>query len=297
VIAWIAAGAWACEPLAPQVVAAREAVDDAEITIARSRIEAAYRALPCQELPVATADLLALYRLDGVVALAADDSPRAVYAVLRAAAVDPLRAIDADRDGPDLAALYATYAPPLAASLVTIAIEDGGTGWIDGRPLRAGAPIRVAKGEHLFQLEGPAGLATSVERVSTDRALRTGILGGAPPPAPPGIERRIDFASRAVWISGLVVGAAGGALLGVAWRAEQAFEEESYQDPTYGGCERAAPCWGTNRTGEIRADARRIRLFYGAGYGLAGAGAALVVGGATGAAIRPQPAVRVGGVW
>ncbi|MBA2321315.1 MAG: hypothetical protein H0V89_09180 [Deltaproteobacteria bacterium] len=306
-IAWLAGVALACEPLAAQVVAARAAVDDAEIAVARAHIDGAYKTLPCQETPASTQDLLALYRLDGVVALAAEDRARAVYAVLRAAAVDPVSAIDAERDGPELASLFGTYAPALAENRVAVRVADGGTAWVDGRPVRLGEVLEVAKGEHLVQIESPDGLVSTLESVSADRELRTGKLvavppepatpGSALPPPAPRVSRRADVPSRIAWISGLALGAAGGAALGMAWTSERNFLAEPYQDDAYGGCARGEPCWASGRAAEIDADAQRIRLFYAAGYGLTGVGGALFVGGVTGAAVRPRPTVQVTGAW
>jgi hypothetical protein len=310
-IAWLTAAALACDPLDVDLAAARHSVDDAELDDARRSLQAAYDGLGCQSAPVPTADLLALYRLDAAVAFAQEDEKAALYAVLRAVAADHVDGMSADVDGPDLAALYHIWAARLAETLVTVSVQGGGTVWVDGRAATDGQPVHVAQGEHLIQVQTASSLDSQVVELSADRAFATGsplvpapvpLPVPTPVPLPPPLpapiaatRHHLDVPSTVGWISGLAVGAAGGALLGWAWLQEQAFLGDSYVDATYGGCARGAPCYAPARTDAIRADTERIRTAYVAGYSLAGSGGLLFTGGAFGAAIRARPAVTVAG--
>lgn len=297
ILAW-AAAAWACEPVAAQVEAARASFDDAEVDAARAAIAAAYASLLCQESVVETADLLALYRLDGLVSLATDDPQRAVYAVLRAVAADPVTGMSAEEEGPELFGMYRTWQARLAPALVQVTVDGPETVWVDGRPARATLPLRVAQGEHLVQSEGTSGLTSRIVEISSD--WRAGDVPGlpapvapAPAPAPQPITvpvhtRRRDGVSTASWISGLVLGAAGGAGIGWAAWQEREFLSDPYADDAYGGCPRTAPCWPAARADAIREDEQRIRWTYLGGYGLTGLGGSLLVGGLAGAAIHTR---------
>lgn len=292
------AAALACDPVAPQVAAAHAAFDDAELGAARAALDRAYASLACQERVVETADLLALYRLDGVVSLASGDPQRAVWAVLRAVAADHVTGISAEEEGPELYATYRTWQARLAPTLVSVTVAGPGTVWVDGRPARAHQPLRVAQGEHLVQEEGPAGLTSRVIELSHDWVAGAA-PGAAPPPglpapvaaaplpipapaapAPPApVSRtaRRDVPSTVTWITGLALGAAGGAALG--WAAWQ--EEQFLADPP------TAPTDGA-RVDAVRAEASRIRWTYLGGYGLAGVGGGLFVGGVAGAAVHTR---------
>ncbi len=309
VIAWLSAMAFGCEPLGQRLTEAQAALDDAEVALARAAVDGAYKSLECQQQVVEPEELLALYRLDGVVALAAGDKGRAVYAVLRAGAIDPVSAIHPQEHGPDLAFLFATYAAPLGASLIAVSVDDSRSVWIDGHPIGL-VPLGIARGEHVVQVGTPGALASRVVEISADTIFHEGEPGPAPllgppveraaPPSPPmpllpepvaaliPVEHPHDVPSRVVWIGGLAVGAASGAAFVLGWTAERDFNADPYQAETYAGCQRDEPCWSTGRTEEIRAASDRVRLFYLAGYGLAGAGAGLFLSGATGAAIHTR---------
>lgn len=291
-ILWLAAAALGCEPIAPQVAAAHAAFDDAELASAREALDGAYAALTCQERVVETADLLALYRLDGVISLAQDDPARAVWAVLRAVAADHVTGISAEDEGPELYATWRTWQARLAPSLVQVTVGGAGTVWVDGRPVRATTPLRVAQGEHLVQEDGPNGLTSRIVELSHDRAFGApGVLAPAPvlpavvppeplaPPPPVTADRRPrrDVPSTVSWISGLALGAAGGVMVG--WAAWQ--EAEFLEDPPGSGT-------AEGRVDAIRAGSSRIRWTYLGGYGLAGLGGGLFVGGVTGAAVHTR---------
>ena len=62
-----------CPDLAERVNAAWALFGDAELQDAKDAIADAYEGVPCQGRVITTDELMALYRLDGLVSLALDD--------------------------------------------------------------------------------------------------------------------------------------------------------------------------------------------------------------------------------
>lgn len=313
-LAWMLASAALavdCPELPGQVEEAWEAYNEAELERAKVVLKEAYDSLGCQRAVVDSKALLELYRLDALVSLTQEDRKGAVYATLRAVAVDHLRAEPPAEYGPELADLYALWSTRLGETLVTVTVTDGGVVWIDGRRVEHGHPLAVVSGEHLLQVENLNGMRSEVRELSVDQALVTGVplpegvtpmpVVPAPrptredPPVEPGpeiVEPPIDPEPRRrkrpalLLVGGGVLGAAGGAAIGVAYQGEQAFLGRTYNAAEYGGCARGEPCYGAARLDAVARDADRVRVTYLVGYGLTGVGAALLGVGLVGLPVR-----------
>lgn len=295
IVALWAAAAAACDPLPEQLVRAQAALDDAEVAQAKEILSRAYASLSCQTEVVGTDALRTLFRLDGVVELAADDKNAAVYAVLRAVAVDPIDGFDPAREGPELFALYQTWAARLGPARVRVSASPDQEAWLDGRPVRADAPLEVAQGEHLVQIRSASGFESRIAEISTDLHLGAAspVVGPPPPPAPadpasPPSTRRRDWPSTVAWVGGALVGAAGGGVIAWGGAREAAFVAHPFDADAYGGCARADACYPDARATAIQQSAQQVRWTYLTGYGLAGGGGALFLCGLTGALVHTR---------
>lgn len=249
--------------------------------------------LSCQEEAVAPDVLLALYRLDALVAITESDRQGAVYATIRVVTIDPEAAPDPEL-GPELASMHETWSARLAENVIRVAYQGKGGAWVDGTPVTK-PWIEVFAGEHLFQYDGPDGWISRVEEV--DHSLTLGPPGAAPPPDPepvvvgpeatPGRRMR-----RTVLVSsGVGVTAIGGALVGFGAGAEQRFLSEPYDSNTYAGCDKPTECWVAGRDAQIRKDAAAVRSLYIAGYAAVGVGLAVL---GTELLLLPDPAAGGG---
>lgn len=193
-----------CPDLDAVAAEAWAAFRDAEVEQARDRTEAALAARACQARPVAHDVLLDLYRLDALLALSGGDQDGLVAATLRAVTAGPDEP-PPPRFGTELAAAWTTWATRLGPVRATVAVQGGGTAWVDGLAVTAGAPRPFVQGEHLVQVVGPDGtlLAVRLVDLADDVILPTPgdgplavvvpapapLPAPAPPPAPPDPRR------------------------------------------------------------------------------------------------------------
>lgn len=291
-----------CPDLSEQVVAARALFDDAELESAKSAIEAAYGTVGCQVRVIETAELLALYRLDGLVSLALGDPKGATYATIRAVAADHATGAPPPEYGPELAQEYRTWSARLGQALIYVRAAGAGTVWVDGRELDAGRWIQVAEGDHLVQVRTSSGFRSELAVLGEDHVVVTGEPGPnpvllpdatpvpAPVPAPvpvpvipdPDPEPTGRRRPAALFVTGILSGALGGAAIWWGSEQEQLFVGRQYDDPIYGGCLSTQDCYEGARVREIKGDADLINAAYGTGYGLCALGAGLLTAGAVG---------------
>ncbi len=288
---------------------------DAELEQAKASVARAHELLSCQDQPVPTEQLLHLYRLDAISAVALGDQKGSIYATIRAVVADP-DAVPPAELGPDLAELHRTWSSRLRESTVQVSVDGADSAWIDGQEVTPLQPLVILQGEHLVQLLTEEGWSTEVREVAADLVLDT--LGESPvtsledppeedlppveePPAelaPPQVQRpgRGRRVRRAALLStGGLVAAGGGTALAWAWSEEQAFLERSYTPDAFGGCDRDMPCYSAAREERIHGDADAINQLYLIGYGLVGVGA-LVLG--TELVLLPAPGgVSLRGAW
>lgn len=286
-----------CADVPAQVEVAWAAYNEAELEKAKALLAEAYGNLACQRAVLSADALLALYRLDALVSLTQDDRKGAVYATIRAVAVDHEAADPPPEYGPELAELYDTWSTRLGEMLVTVTVADGGTAWVDGRRVAHDAPLKVVEGEHLVQIEGIGGVTSEVREVAIDLSLTTGIPLVAPSdpeevpvaapvaPLPPKREagRRRP---AALIVTGGLGAALGGAALASAWRSESSFLADDYHRGAYDGCEQGTRCYASAREAAIAEDAQLIRMLYVGGYAFSGLGAGLLGIGIVGLPVR-----------
>jgi hypothetical protein len=280
------APSWAqdCPKVADAVASALDALDQAELELAKQRIAQGYGSLACQTEVVDTTTLLELYRVDGLIALAQSDPKGMVYATLRAVAASHDAGRPPDRYGPELQESFDTWVERLQQDLVTVTVSDGGTAWVDGRAVDAAHPLQVLEGEHLLQVpEGPGRVSSRIEEIAGDYTLTTGIpLQGPPVPMPDPVSVEPSPLTARKRPPALVIGTiASAGIAGLAlvsgFRTEGLFHTSNYDDPRYGGCSQAQRCWETNRTLAIRQDARLANRLYATGYAAAGVTGGLLV--------------------
>lgn len=273
-----------CPPTVSGVEAAWSAFEDAEVEEANRVLDETVEQLGCQAEVVDVDDLVRLYHLDAMVALSLGDRDAAQIAVIRSVVVDPERAPDAVM-GPELASLHTLWSGRLASNRSAVVLVDEGEAWLDGRRLTAGERTLVVQGAHLLQLEQDAGLKSEVVEITADLEVVTGIgspltvAEAAPAPQPLEPEKRKPRRRRrrAVTLTLGGLGLAGGAAaVGLGTWLENQFQANLYDAPSYNGCEQGSSCWSVEREALIRRDAGRVRLLYGAGYGLLGVGAATI---------------------
>lgn len=293
-----------CPDLSEQVVAARALFDDAELESAKSAIEKAYGTVGCQVRVVETEELLALYRLDGLVSLALGDPKGATYATIRAVAADHATGAPPAEYGPELAEEYRTWSSRLGSALIYVRVAGAGTVWIDGRELDASRWVQVAEGDHLVQVKTSTGFRSEVAVLGADHIVVTGEpgpnpvllpepapaptpspvpvpvpvpIGPDPDPVPTGRRRPAAF-----FVTGILSGALGGAAIFWGSEQEKLFIGRQYDDDIYGGCLSTQDCYEGARVREIRGDADLINGIYATGYGLSALGAGLLTAGAVG---------------
>lgn len=270
-----------CSEIQTSVDMAYEAFEDAETESARVLIRDAYQALDCQSRVVSPEELMALYHLDALTALAAEDVQGAVYATIRAISADPTSIPPASM-GPEISEMHSTWSARLKEARLTLSVQEGGQSlWIDGQKLDAGHSQVVLEGEHLLQMDIPSGFESSVVEVSLK-------LSGKPPwnvlvespqpvvpvvaetiPSPPKVAREKNprrGAKLGVTLAGVAVAVAGGGVLGWGGYEEQQFSGKVYPLEQFED--------ENGRTDKIRADAARINQMYLVGYGLLGVGIA-----------------------
>ncbi len=271
-----------CPDVAVQIELAWSAFHDAELAQAEGHLADANTSLTCQQRVVSTEELLELFRLQGLVALARQDPQGSLYATIRTVTIDPT-APPASELGPDIAALHETWTGRLAGTTVVLLREGAGDAWVDGRPVAPdGAGTRVVAGEHLIQARDEAGWHAQIVELADDTRLGVGsgltlsTIASATPPAvrvvPVGPFNR-PHRTELLVVGGAATAAGIGLLVGGGVRHQQ-FKRDAYLDAVYGDCARADDCYGLAREQAIRGDARVVRVLYGAGYALGALGVA-----------------------
>lgn len=311
-LAWLVSGAaWAqgCPDLAERVDEAWLQFMDAETEAAAAALSEAHDAVLCQQSLLATEDLVRLYQLDALTALTDGDRPSAVYATIRSVAADPDAAPD-DSLGPVMAELYETWKARLAGNQVELTITGGGEIWVDGRKAQAGTPLTVVEGEHVVQVLDLDSWTNTLFEVAGDTEYATGIAPLMPEepelpevgPEEPEKTRRPKKTKEpraagtgrkhrgGLIVAGLSSAALGAGSLTLAFLQEQAFAADDYRPSRYNDCTPGTACYQTAREDAIQADATRINVLYGVGYGLVGVGVVV-----TGLELFVLPAPTQGG--
>jgi len=313
---WFVGPALAAEPcpsLAGLIDQAWSSFDDAELERADEHLDAAQQSLSCQASPVATEDLLELWRLDALVALSQQDRQGAVYASIRAVVVQP-DSSPPDEYGPELRDLHATWSSRLAENPVVVRVQGAGDAWVDGHPVGGEAPRKVLPGEHLLQwrdVEGQfhsevrdlAAAHTIVTGPAVEEAVDPDELELDDPdepdpdePDPDPVREPKERSGKGRRVAMLTVGGlgvlGGGGVLAYSWTQENAFLAASYDAAQYGPCAAGSACYASAREQEIRADAQQIRTLYAIGYAVTGVGIAVT---GTELLVMPSPTgARVG---
>jgi hypothetical protein len=274
-----------CPGVQKTIAEAWRLFDDAEVASAKSLLDQANSDLACQSDLVEPEALLELYRLDGLVSLALDDPKGAVYATLRAVAADHLAAAPPPEYGPDLAELYATWSARLRETTIELTVEGGAVVFVDGRRADSGSPLEIVEGWHLVQVIDDMDIVSStVVDLESDQVLYTGTLADesgvmlkpVATPAPAVLERtKARKRPAGLAAAGAAAVALGGAGIYVGYVEERRFVSDPYRD-RYDACSPGSACYGEARSQAIRGDATRVRVLYGAGYGLAAVGAGLL---------------------
>jgi hypothetical protein len=295
-----------CPDLDERVEAARALFNDAELESAKLEIAAAYDGLACQGRVITTNELMALFRLDGLVSLSLEDPKSATYATIRSVAANHSTGAPPAEFGPDLAEMYATWSERLGDQLLWVRVAGAGLVWIDGREVDGRTFVQVAEGEHLIQVRANATLTSEVLDLRADHVVQTGQPGPGPAalPLPPSVPVAVPVEAVPVappelvvgprrhpvgfFVGGVVAGGAGGAAVWWASQQEALFLETAYDADVYRGCFRGSGCYSDARTQEIRGDADRTNAFYAVGYGLSAVGVTLVCVGAVGLTPRPN---------
>lgn len=301
-IGWLAltALAAACPDLSERVDAAWVAYDDAELAQARELLGAATQELACQDRMVPSDELRELFYLDTLVSLSQQDQPGAVYAILRAVAVDPDRPPPDDL-GPQIADLHATWRARLADARATVVVSGGGAVFVDGVPMQHGEHRRLVEGEHLVQIDDGSAIRSQVVDIHGNWTIETGLEapeGAAlplPVPEPEPVlpkPHRSRRAGPALIATGLSAAAVGGGAVLAGFLLEPRWRDAPYAG-SYGGCAPTDDCWAAAREARIRQDATRIDALFGSGYGLLGVGAVLT-GVGVAVAIPTEGGVRIG---
>ncbi len=313
-VAWWMAVALAqtCPDVGDKVREARAWFDDAELERAKQAIAEAYDVLGCQQRVVSTAELLSLYRLDGLISLALNDPKGATYATIRAVAADHLTGAPPEDYGPVLAEEYARWADRLGGNLVYVRVAGAGMVYVDGRGIDASQWLQVAEGEHLVQIQAGDALRSEVMELVDDHVVVTGVPGPPPvllpaPPPPPEPEPTpapqpapggpvVDIAPptvtgrrrpAALFVGGVLSGGLGAAAILWARDQEARFLARSYHDDVYNGCLAGQDCFPSARARAIQADADLVNAAYATGYGLSALGGGLLLTGAVGIGGRP----------
>jgi len=278
-----------CPDVAEDVAAAWAAFNDAELATAEQRVDEAVDHLTCQERIITTDELLELYRLDALIALAQEDRKGAVYATIRMVTIEPTAA-PGEELGPEIAELHESWAVRLSETRVSIYVEGEGDAWIDGHPMGGpSGPTTVVAGEHLVQAHDAAGWHAVVREIGEDTRASVGEgldlvgLGETLPepvpvePDPP--EKRSTFNRPhrvGLLVGGGVAVVAGGTAIAWAFSREAKFNAATFTPPSFGDCDQGEECYPLEREKAIRSEASLIRAVYGTGYALTGVGIALL---------------------
>lgn len=291
------------------------AFDDAELVHSGEHLQRAVESLGCAERVVTKEELLELYRLQGLIALAREDKEGAVYATIRMVTIDP-DAPPAPELGPEIAEMHETWSGRLSTR-VSLSVVGSGEAWVDGTPIGGSDDPRVVvAGEHLIQARDDAGWHGVVREIGEDTRVLVGdglVLEGLgtttlPQPEPDGPPVILDPIKppgpfQRKHRTSLLVGGGAGVAAGVGlvvggFALEQQFKDDPYLDPAYNGCARTEPCYEAEREKAIRADAAVIRALYTSGYIVGGLG--VVVLGME-VFLLPEPSgggsVRLRGTW
>lgn len=300
----IVAQASDCPDVAQTLRKAWASFDDAELTEALEELDAASESLACQSRLVETREIVELYTLEGLIALAQEDQSLAIYATIRIVTTDPDDKPD-ESLGPEFAELHHTWSERLSASHVALTWTGDGSAWVDGRPLPVGAPTAVIAGEHLLQVERPDGWIGLSLDVGSDAEVRvegeqiklrapdpSGVPTPEPAPSPRPSSKHRRHRVGLVVASGLAV-AAGAASIAYGFDRDQRFRADPYDADAYGGCALGTACYEAERARRIRTDATIVNGLYGGGYGLTGLGVAAL---GLELFVLPEPAAGGGSV-
>ena len=303
----------ACPDLDERVEAARALFNDAELQAAKQEIAAAYEGLACQGRVITTDELVALFRLDGLVSLTLEDTKGATYATIRSVAANHDSGAPPAEFGPALAEMYATWSERLGGQLLWVRVAGSGLVWIDGREVDGRTFIEVAEGEHLIQVRANATLTSEVLDLRADHVVQTGQPGPGPAPLPqpasvaaplpvpvpvpvpvapvPTPPDELVLGPRrhpaGFFVGGVLSAGAGGGAMWWASQQEALFLDTIYDAEVYRGCFKGSDCYTDARSQEIRGDADRANIGYAVGYGLSALGVGLVTAGAVG--LKPWP--------
>ncbi len=295
------AAAQTCPDIAGAVDRAWALYNDAELDQAKDVLVEAEESLDCQSVIVSTSTLLDLFRLAGLVSLSNQDVKGAIYATLRAVAVDHTGARPPERYGPQLAELYDTWSGRMGQSLIRVRVDGAGSAWVDGRPADPVQSLEVAQGEHLLQIDDGQTVRSAVADLSADYLVNTGVDRAAPvapelvlpepvlpepvvpepvlpePVVPTPVPRTTGVRRRPGWLWGPAVLTAAGAGFAISsgLTSERSFNSDPYA-PRFVDCGFDEPCYTEQREALVRHNARIINTAYGVGYGLVGATAGLL---------------------
>ncbi len=226
-----------CADLLDAVDQITEALGMVEIERAQALAQQAVGQLECQEEPVNTVMLAALFQLTGAVALFAGESADAEASFARAVAISPATPIDAVY-GEDVEKTFqAVQRRVLDETGGSLLLQGSAEAWLDGRKVQLGVPIDVVVGHHLLQWqEDGAAMQARDIRVATmeTRQLTLGQVS----------EEELRRQQRQATIPGqgmgntqlaMLAGGGGGVvvgavLLGLAAGAQSSFYKED--DPT-----------------------------------------------------------------
>jgi hypothetical protein len=170
-----------CGDLAAALRGAQEALDDAEVDVAASRLVEADAALLCQPEPVPAERLRELFGLQAVVALTQGRAAEAQVAAVRAVTTAPDSPPDA-AFGPEVRALWDRWYARLASARVDVTVAGGGVMWLDGAPLAPGERRSVVLGEHVVQIVGEGPARGALLEITGPATLPTGLPERAPTP-------------------------------------------------------------------------------------------------------------------
>lgn len=255
-----------CPDLGEQTRLAWDRYGQAELEAAAAALERAESAVVCQTGPLSRAALLELHWLRALVALSSDDAPEVRRALAAAVAVDHTERPPIAY-GPELRSLWEQLAARASTGLVSIVVQGAGPAWIDGREVGPGAAVQVAPGPHVVQVQEGLQWSTEVRQIDMSHTVSTGGVPTPTPTAPPLVRRRQR--PPVLWIATAAVGAASAFAIGSGIRSERSFASSRYRAISYDHCRYDQPCYPVVRENAIRADASRINVAYGVGYGLA----------------------------
>ena len=236
VILWSLAWATCPEP-GESLRAARSAFDEAELDEARGRLAQGFEGVLCQPRRVEPTEVVKLYQLSGLVALAEGREDEAIQAVMSAIAIDPL-AVPPASDGVELTRLHRAWAGRMTADRVTVTVRGGGVVHVDGRALTHDQQLDVVAGRHLVQIQQDDRFKSYLDVFRSDATVATGIALPAvaePSPQrledpPPLVVERKRVRPPGLRIASAIVGAVGVGLVVASTVGEGRFKRTDYQD-------------------------------------------------------------------